>query len=258
LKWGEASAIRSVIHASGGSPRYHGESKWLTLRITAVWAAAFLLRRQFDEIAPPTKDLFRIACFGRVTGVGKSQELLPSLLNWLNWNRLGTLQNRPRPRFSIGDNMKTRSIALTVVLCFLALTFSFAEDANMGTWKLNEAKSNLVPGMIKNTTVTYTTDGDNVKVTTDGTGADGQPMQTEWTGKFDGKDYPLTGDRSSDARSYTRVNDRTLNLENKKDGKVTTKGKIVVSKDGKTRTLTVSAKNPAGKTIKGISVYDKQ
>ena len=154
--------------------------------------------------------------------------------------------------------MKNRSIALTVVLCFLALTFSFAEDANMGTWKLNEAKSKLSPGMIKNTTVTYTADGDNVKVTTDGAGADGQPMQTEWTGKFDGKDYPLTGDRSSDARSYTRVNDRTLTLENKKDGKVTTEGKIVISKDGKSRTLTTSGKNSAGKTIKGVSVYDKQ
>ena len=154
--------------------------------------------------------------------------------------------------------MKTRSIVLTVMLCLLALTFSFAEDANMGTWKLNESKSKLVDGMIKNTMVTYAAEGDSVKVTTDGTGSDGQPMQTEWTGKFDGKDYPLTGDRTSDARSYTKVNDHTLTLENKKGGVVTTKGKIVVSADGKVRTLTMSAKNPAGKTVKSTAVYDKQ
>jgi len=154
--------------------------------------------------------------------------------------------------------MKTRSIAMTVVLCFLALTFSFAEDANMGTWKLNEAKSKIPAGAIKNTTVTYAAEGDSVKVTTDGTGPDGQPMQTEWTGKFDGKDYPLTGDRTSDARSYAKVNDHTLTLENKKDGKATTKGKIVVSADGKTRTLTTSAKDSAGKPIKSTAVYDKQ
>ena len=154
--------------------------------------------------------------------------------------------------------MKTRSIVLTAVLCFLALTVSFAENPNIGTWKLNEAKSKLVPGMIKNTTVTYTAEGDSVKVTTDGTGPDGQPMQTEWTGKFDGKDYPLTGDRTSDARSYVEVNDHTLTLENKKDGKVTTKGKIVVSADGKVRTLTTTAKNAAGKTVTSVSVYDKQ
>jgi hypothetical protein len=129
--------------------------------------------------------------------------------------------------------MKTRSIAMTVVLCFLALTFSFAEDANMGTWKLNEAKSKIPAGAIKNTTVTY-------------------------AGKFDGKDSPLTGDRTSDARSYAKVNDHTLTLENKKDGKATTKGKIVVSADGKTRTLTTSAKDSAGKPIKSTAVYDKQ
>jgi hypothetical protein len=154
--------------------------------------------------------------------------------------------------------MKTRSIVMTAALCLLALTFSFAEDVNLGTWKLNEAKSKIPAGALKNTTVIYTADGDSMKVTTDGTGSDGQPMQTEWTGKFDGKDYPLTGDRSSDARSYTKVSDHKLTLENKKDGKVTNKGTIVVSADGKTRTLTVKGKNPAGKAVKSVAVYDKQ
>jgi len=154
--------------------------------------------------------------------------------------------------------MKTRSIVLTVVVCFLALTLSFAENPNMGTWKLNEAKSKLVAGMIKNTLVVYTAVGDSVKVTTDGTGTDGKPMQTEWTGKFDGKDYPLTGDRSADSRSYKQVNDHTLTLENKKGGVATTTGKIVVSADGKTRTLTTSAKDSAGKEVTNTAVYDKQ
>jgi len=39
----------------------------------------------------------------------------------------------------------------------------------MGTWKLNEAKSKLAPGVPKNTTVVYEAAGDNVKVTVDGT-----------------------------------------------------------------------------------------
>ncbi len=86
----------------------------------------------------------------------------------------------------------------------------------MGTWKLNEAKSKIPAGMMKNTTVTYTAEGDSVKVTTDGTSGDGSALQTEWTGKFDGKDYPLTGDPTADTRSYTKVNDHTLTLENKR------------------------------------------
>ena len=153
--------------------------------------------------------------------------------------------------------MKRRSIVLTAVLCFLA-ALSFAENPNMGTWKLNEAKSKIASGMMKNTTVVYAADGDNVKVTTDGTSADGKPMQTEWTGKFDGKDYPLTGDSTADMRAYKQVNDHTLTLENKKGGKVTTSGKIVVSADGKTRTLTAWGTNAEGKKVSSTSVYDKQ
>ena len=145
-----------------------------------------------------------------------------------------------------------------MVLCFVGLAVSFAENPNMGTWKLNEAKSKIHPGTTKNTMVVYAAEGDNVKVTTDGTGGDGQPMHTEWTGKFDGKDYPLTGDPTADSRSYKEINDHTLTLDNKKDGKVTTSGRIVVSADGKTRTLTVSSKDSAGKKVTSTAVYDKQ
>ena len=154
--------------------------------------------------------------------------------------------------------MKTRSIVLAVVVCFVGLSLSFAQNPQMGTWKLNEAKSKIPAGMMKNTTVTYTAEGDNVKVTTDGTSGDGSAVQTEWTGKFDGKDYPLTGDPNADTRSYTRVNDHTLTLENKKGGTVTTSGRIVVSADGKTRTLTASGKNAAGKKVTSKALYDKQ
>jgi hypothetical protein len=147
---------------------------------------------------------------------------------------------------------------MTIVLCFVGLAASFAENPNMGTWKLNEAKSRLAAGMLKNTLVVYTADGDTIKVVTDGTDGKGNPMHTEWTGKFDGKDYPLTGDPTADSRSYKTVNEHTLTLENKKDGKVTTSGRIVVSADGKTRTLTVSAKDSAGKKITSTAVYDKQ
>jgi hypothetical protein len=148
---------------------------------------------------------------------------------------------------------------MTMLLCFVALAASFAaENPHMGTWKLNEAKSKLVAGMLKNTLVVYTAEGDAIKVVTDGTDGKGNPMHTEWTGKFDGKDYPLTGDPTADSRSYNTVNEHTLTLENKKDGKVTTSGRIVVSADGKTRTLTVSAKDSAGKKMKSTAIYDKQ
>jgi hypothetical protein len=149
-------------------------------------------------------------------------------------------------------------MVMTMLLCFAGLAVSFAENPHMGTWKLNEAKSKIPAGMIKNTLVVYAADGDNVKVTTDGTGSDGQPLHTEWTGKFDGKDYPVSGDPTADSRSYTQVDEHTLTLANKKAGKVTISGRVVVSADGKTRTVTISTKDKMGKKVSSTAVYDKQ
>ena len=154
--------------------------------------------------------------------------------------------------------MKSRSAVLAVLWCLCAFAVTWAQDPNMGTWKLNESKSKMPAGVTKNTSVTYTADGDNIKVTTEGTAPDGSSQHTEWTGKFDGKDYPLTGDPSSDSRAYKKVNAHTLDLENKKGGKVTTSGKIVISPDGKSRTLTLTAMAPDGKKVSGTAVYDKQ
>src|ERR1700746_336749 len=134
--------------------------------------------------------------------------------------------------------MKTITIGLTLVLCLFGAGLSFDDDPQMGTWKLNEAKSKFAPGVPKNHTVVYEAAGDNVKVTVDGTDKDGKPTHNEWTGKFDGKDYPVTGDPTSDMRSYKKVGDRALKLTVKKDGKVTIIGRIVVSADGKTRVVT--------------------
>ena len=154
--------------------------------------------------------------------------------------------------------MKLKVLALTLVLAFAGAASALAQSPQMGTWKLNEAKSHIPAGAMKNTSVTYAADGDSIKVTTEGTGGDGAAMHTEWTGKFDGKDYPITGDPSADARSYTKVNARTLSLSNKKDGKVMTTGRIVISADGKHRTLTTHTKAAGGKMLNSTAYYDKE
>jgi len=152
-----------------------------------------------------------------------------------------------------GD-MKTGTMRLIFALCFLGATLCFADDPQMGTWKLNETKSKFAPGVPKNHTVVYEAVGDNVKITVDGTDKEGKPTHSEWTGKFDGKDYPVTGDPTSDMRSYTKVGDRVLQLTVKKDGKVTVAGRVVVSPDGKTRMVTATE---AG-AFRAKAIYDKQ
>ncbi len=154
--------------------------------------------------------------------------------------------------------MRTRTILLTLATLFVAAVVCFAADAQLGTWKLNEAKSKLSPGAGKNHTVVYAAAGDSVKITVDGVDADGKPTHNEWTGKFDGKDYPVTGDPASDMRAYTRVDDHTLTLTVKKGGKVTVTIRVVVSADGKSRTVTVNGTDATGKKITSTAVYDKQ
>jgi hypothetical protein len=154
--------------------------------------------------------------------------------------------------------MKIRKIFLTVGALFAVVAACFAADVNMGTWKLNEAKSKISPGAPKNTMVVIAAAGDSVKVTVDGIGANGKPAHNEWTGKFDGNDYPLTGDPAADMRAYKPVNDHTLALTEKKGGKITNTGRVVVSADGKNRTVTVSGTDANGKKTSITFVYDRQ
>jgi len=155
--------------------------------------------------------------------------------------------------------MKKRSIVLTLALCLFGLSVGFAaENPNIGTWKLNDAKSKIPAGVGKNTTVVYTADGDQMKVTTDGVDPSGKPVHSEWTGKFDGKPYPVTGMASVDSRAVTAKGDRTLEIANMKDGKTVGSGKVELAKDGKSRTLEIESTTAEGKKYKAKYVYDKQ
>jgi hypothetical protein len=153
--------------------------------------------------------------------------------------------------------MKTKTIALTISLVFVSVALGFQNNPQIGTWKLNEAKSKFA-GKARNQTVVYEAAGDQTKVTVDGVDESGAAVHSEWTGKFDGKDYPVTGDASGNARSYRMINKNTLSLTNKKDGKVTLTGRIVVSRAGKTRTVTTTATDAHGKKVTNVAVYDKQ
>jgi hypothetical protein len=154
--------------------------------------------------------------------------------------------------------MKTRNLMLSVFVCLFAVAMYAADNPNMGTWKLNEAKSKIPAGAPKNTTVVYSADGDNIKVTTEGVDGKGQPAHSEWVGKFDGKEYPVTGGASNIMRSYKTINERKLELTGKEGDKVVNHGTIEVSKDGKSRTVDIEGTAPDGKKEKMKAVYDKQ
>ena len=153
--------------------------------------------------------------------------------------------------------MKTKTLSLTIALCFAAGAVCFASPM-MGTWKLNDAKSKFAAGAAKNKTVVYQSALFQTKVIVDGMDGKGKPAHNEWTGKFDGTDYAVTGDAMSDMRSYTKVDDNNLTMTVKKGGKVVGTGKIAVAADGKSRTVTTWGTSAKGKKVKNVAVYDKQ
>ncbi|MGC1323065.1 MAG: hypothetical protein WA849_12845 [Candidatus Udaeobacter sp.] len=168
--------------------------------------------------------------------------------------------------------MKTKTIALSLGLILVSGAL-YAADPWEGTWKLNESKSKLTRGTDKDTKVVYdsTLIRDKVTVTTDGVEGDGTPFHSEWKGRFDGKDYEITGDPDANMRSYTKMNDRTLSMTAKKGGEVLLYVLIIVSADGKSQDVTVASasaamsvyKEKANKkaTEKGFrnkAVYDKE
>jgi hypothetical protein len=111
--------------------------------------------------------------------------------------------------------------------------------------------------MGKNTMVTYTEQKDKIKVTVDGVDKDGKPTHSVWVGKFDGKAYPAKGNLSWTSAAYKVVNDRTNDITTMKDGKIVWTGRITVSADGKSRTVTVNGTDAKGKKFTGKAVYDK-
>jgi len=163
--------------------------------------------------------------------------------------------------------MRTTRVSLgvgvaVVVMMLVAIGWQAAYaqgDPLLGTWVLNLAKSKYQPGPApKAQTSVYEAAGQGIKVTTKGTDAAGKPTTTMYTASFDGKDYPVTGNPDWDNTSLKRVNPTTVEFTRKKAGKVVLTGSIVISADGKSRTVTTTGVNAQGQKVNNVAVYDKK
>lgn len=131
-------------------------------------------------------------------------------------------------------------------------------NAHLGRWHLLGAKSNFADGMGRETTLIFEAAGDKVKLTIDGVDHDAKENRGVWVGKFDGKFYPVKGNLLYDAISLETANDRTNNVTVRRGQQVLWSGKSAVSRNGRTLTVTVGGKSPAGKKFKSRAIYKKQ
>jgi len=156
-------------------------------------------------------------------------------------------------------------VGLLTVLVFFTVT-AMAADMLVGTWKLNVAKSKYSPGPApqSNTVKFEGTDG-GIKLTADGVDSQGRKTHNEYTAKYDGKDNPtkpmLDGKpnpNAADSVAYKKIDDYTYEATAKLKGKTLNVAKHVISKDGKTRTVTTTGTNAQGQTLNDVTVFEKQ
>jgi hypothetical protein len=153
--------------------------------------------------------------------------------------------------------------ACTVVMLLPLL--GAQDNPAIGTWKLNIAKSKFSGTPPKNATLMIEAVGDGVKTSLDEIDADDSRVGYEYTATFDdGKDYPLSGSSrperlgGAETVALRRAGSHAYGGQFKKSGQIVMTNRTVVSKDGKTLTLTANGADSKGQPITLMTVWDKQ
>ena len=150
--------------------------------------------------------------------------------------------------------------AAPVLVCILVSSITaHAADNLVGTWKLNLAKSTYSPGPPPRSIVaTFESVKDGIKETHDRVESDGTKIHFEWIAFYDGKDYPVKGDPSRDSGSIRKIDDYTVEITNRKAGKVMTTARITIARDGKSRDSMVTGVDQQGRQVHNTLLWERQ
>jgi hypothetical protein len=130
----------------------------------------------------------------------------------------------------------------------------------LGTWTLNLARSTYDPGPPPYRRSTFTIEPweDGVKVTYDMVHVRGGITHLEWTGQFDGRDYPVQGVEEYITYAYNRIDDRTYDVVLKVDGAVAAISRVTLSPDGQRITTVTDGITALGYKVSTTTVFDRK
>jgi hypothetical protein len=154
----------------------------------------------------------------------------------------------------------TRLSRVLVLVCLATVSATAqAADPFIGTWTLNVLKSNTA---FKSGRTIVEAEGNGIRTTAaDMVRADGTAYHFTWTAKYDGKDNPVIGaspyGSGVHSIALTRIDSHTANIVTKLDGRVTITQTLVVSADGKTRTIHTTGTDGKGQPVDSTAVYEK-
>jgi len=135
---------------------------------------------------------------------------------------------------------------------------------NVGTWKLNAARSKLHSHQpaVKEATLVVHAVGDQIEVAVTATLTDGSPIVAKYTYPKEGGIGQWVGPVPDFAADHTTVitvvNPGEVYYTILKGGKQHELRHNVTSKDGKTLRVTVKSKDSHGKLVESLAVWDKK
>jgi len=159
---------------------------------------------------------------------------------------------------SIARRIVFAAIAVFAMSLGVSTALVAADDPLMGTWILNVPKSQLGTPVPKSIVRKHIPIPGGVRVVQDRVDAQGKASTGEFTVKFDGKDYPISGDPYVDRLIMKRVDKYRADGIGMKGDKKATTYTWQVSRDGKVLTYTTQRLYPPERVGTIIQVLDKQ
>ncbi len=140
-------------------------------------------------------------------------------------------------------------------LAAVAVPSAQARSPWFGTWKLNVAKSLFRPAPpYKGATRRIEPVDGGIIIIDDLVRSRGGILHLEWTGKFDGRDYPVQGVEIVLTNAYRCADSYTCELTQRTDGEVSAVARLQISPDGGTLVTVTSSRSGGTAT----TIYEKQ
>ena len=125
-------------------------------------------------------------------------------------------------------------------------------------WDPSQSSSGTSAQRYKRITLKIEPWKDGLRVIYDMVGTRGGVNHIEWSGRLDGKDYPVQGVDYVLTNAYSLRSTNAYSITVKVDGRPGATAEVTVSADGETLTSITSERDPQGKDVQSTSVYTRQ
>jgi hypothetical protein len=158
---------------------------------------------------------------------------------------------------TFGVTARTAALIGIVCLALAGAVLAQGKPVELGTWRLNVAKSKFVPGPApKSSTVIYSAAGQGLKTAVEAVSATGK-LNWEYTTNFDGKPSSVTGNPDADMAVVKRIDANTVEIAQTLKGKPTLMVRRTLSADGKTMTVTQTGTDAKGQKVNNVLVFER-